>query len=67
MRAGTPPALSTISLTGRPLISTSLPPMWNEPIVLSVIGASSAEAVIGAAVSAAARPIAPAKAAGSLE
>src|SRR5581483_10577885 len=36
--AGTPPGVNTTSFTGLPLIVTSRPPTWNEPMSRSAIG-----------------------------
>src|SRR6266568_9503639 len=57
--AGTPPGVKTTSLTGLPVISTSRPPTWNEPISASTIGGScaAASAVPASSAAPAAMPV----------
>src|SRR6266513_598013 len=47
--AGTPPGVNTTSFTGLPVISTSRPPTWNEPMSRRALGAE-VQAVRSAAI-----------------
>src|SRR6266403_5787241 len=53
--AGTPPGVNVTSLTGLPLISTSRPPTWNEPMSRKAMGSAALAATDVKTVNTAAR------------